>query len=230
MENIFSFGLEGDELHQKLGGGLPKNSIMLIEGPMGLGKSIMAQRITYGVLVNNISVSYLSTELSVVSFLNQMESLKYDIKDKFFSGYFKVVSLFSPLREIDFEENLIDKFVKARELFESDVVVIDTLNDVLFKKDGLKECLDLINTFKKIVGMGKSIVICVDPESLNDKMFSLLKGVCEVHIALEERELYGNKMSYIVVRRFNCAQGEVEKEIPFKVRAGIGIVVELASQ
>ena len=67
-KNVFKINLEGDELHVKLGGGLPKSSIILIEAPAGLGKSVLAQRFTYGALINDVSVSYISSELTVQSF------------------------------------------------------------------------------------------------------------------------------------------------------------------
>ncbi|MCA9478567.1 MAG: hypothetical protein KC535_05460, partial [Nanoarchaeota archaeon] len=42
--------IKRDELHRNIGGALPKNSLILVEGVDGSGKSIMAQRIAYGCL------------------------------------------------------------------------------------------------------------------------------------------------------------------------------------
>lgn len=230
MESIFKIELEGDEFHLKLGGGIPKNSIVLIEALPGIGKSVLAQRFAYGTLVNGNSVSYISTELPVVGFLNQMDSLRYDIHNMFLSGQLKFISIFPAMRKVEFKENLIAKVLQAKKIFDSDIVVFDTLSEMLVKNDmDLKECFDLVSTFKKIITSGKSIILTADPSTINTNLMNFLRGLSEVHITMEEREMYGNKMYYIIVKRFNGAKGDVEKEIPFKVRAGVGIVIELAS-
>jgi archaellum biogenesis ATPase FlaH len=61
--------LPRDELSMNLGGGLPKNSLMLASGPDGAGKSIFAQRLCYGFLRNKTSVTYISSELDTIAFV-----------------------------------------------------------------------------------------------------------------------------------------------------------------
>jgi flagellar protein FlaH len=50
MKKIMSVHLERDELNRNLGGGMPVNSLILIEGKDGAGKSIVSQRLCYGLL------------------------------------------------------------------------------------------------------------------------------------------------------------------------------------
>ena len=49
--------LERDELADRLGGGLPKGALCVIEGEYGTGKSIILERMLYGFLKNNARVS-----------------------------------------------------------------------------------------------------------------------------------------------------------------------------
>lgn len=229
-ESVFDIGLEGDELHQKLGGGIPKSSIVLIEGPSGIGKSIVAQRMLYGVLKHDIKATYVSSEMTVTGFINQMESLRYEITSKFFNKDLKVVSLFHPLRKIELQGTILDKILGSRELLESDVIMFDTLSEIFIKdKMDHDKCFSVLSDLKKITASGKSILVCIDPAIMDKNLLELLRRSCEVYIFLEERELYGKKLNYMIVKRFTGAKLEVEKEIGFKVRAGIGIVLEIAA-
>lgn len=230
METVYNIELEGDELHIKLGGGLPKNSIILIEAPMGIGKSVLAQRFSYGLLKNKGSVSYISSEMTVQSFLNQMDSLRYDIRQKFLDGDLKFITMFPSLGKITFKENLIKNLFRSKKLLDSNLIIIDSLNDFLLKNDStLEDSFQLISQLKKITSTGKTIVLCVEPNEISRQVLTNLQNSSDVHISMYEREQYGTKLNILEVKRFSGAARDVEKELPFKVRAGVGIVVELAS-
>src|SRR3989344_7611630 len=79
--DIYDISLERDELTRSIGGSLPKQSIILIEGIDGTGKSIIAQRFCYGLIKNGTTVPYVGTEFSTMEFIKQMNSLSYNIED-----------------------------------------------------------------------------------------------------------------------------------------------------
>ncbi|MFT4343464.1 MAG: ATPase domain-containing protein [Candidatus Woesearchaeota archaeon] len=230
MENAYSFELKGDELHLKLGGGIPKSSMVLIEGVNGIGKSIFAQRFTFGALQNGHSVSYISTELPIAGFLNQMDSLRYGIRQEFLSGQLKFISLFPAFGNITFEPHMVKNIVASEEIFKSDIIVIDCLNDLLVRSDmDLKSCFELVERLKKIVSLGRAVVLCVEPNLIDKRLLPLLEGTSDIFLYLEEVEQYGNKLNILHVKRFSGALGELEKQIIFRVRPGIGLIVEIAS-
>lgn len=230
MVQLFDFSLKGDELHQKLGGGLPKSSFMLITAPFGLGKSILSQRITHGLLTNNHTVSYISTELPVAGFINQMSSVRYDVKSHLITKNLRFVSIFPSTHRISYNESLIHTLDPTDEVFESEVIIFDTFNELMLKKDAsIHECFDLLTLFKSIIAQNKSIVFCVDPDSVSTEFFKMLQSASDAYLNLVEVEQYGNKTKQIQVVRYNSAVGNVEPVMAFKVRPGIGIVVELAS-
>lgn len=231
MVEAFKIGMKGDELHTKLGGGIPRNALVLIEAPNGVGKSILSQRFTYGAIVNNHAVSYISSELSLIAFMNQMTSLNYDIKMPLITKQLKFVSLFPALANVNFKPNLMQNLLSSREIFDSNIIIIDTLSELLMKDHmDLDESFNLLSFFKKIVTQDKTIIFSIDPGAPESKFISLLRSVSDVYLRMEEREQYGNKIKVLKVERFSGATEEVEQEIAFNVKAGIGIVVELASQ
>lgn len=230
MGRVHRIDLENDELHTKLGGGIPKSSIMLIEGDIGRGKSILSQRITYGAIKNEHKVSIISSEMTVTSFMNQMNSLKYDIESAFINKRLKFASIFPGIGSVTFKPNLIDDFMKSKELFDADIIIFDRLGELMLKKGlSLDDCYKLLETFNKMTTSGKTIIFCIDPNDIDDMFHRVLKGNAGVYIVMDQKELYGNVLNLLRVERYIGASGEVEKELPFKVRAGIGLVVELSS-
>lgn len=79
VEELLKIELKGDELHRRLGGGIPAGTIMLVEGDRGSGKSIFVQRLLYGFLMNGYTASYISSQYTTVEYIKQMESLGYGI-------------------------------------------------------------------------------------------------------------------------------------------------------
>jgi len=230
LSTTFDISLPGDELHTKLGGGIPRSSVCLIEGTAGMGKSILIQRFCYGLNRNNVSISYISSEHSIQGFLNQMDSLRYEIRTDFLKGQFKFITLFPSIGQITFEPDMIKKIFASQKLLDSQVIVIDSLNDILIKNDtALSEAFTAVSMFKKLTSTGKSIIISIDPTTISKQVLQILQNISDVHIHMTEREQYGNKINLLQVKRFMGAANDVDKELPFKVRAGIGIVVELAS-
>ena len=50
-----------DELGRSIGGGIPENSLIIMEGQEGAGKSAIAQRIMFGLLENGYTGTYIRT-------------------------------------------------------------------------------------------------------------------------------------------------------------------------
>jgi len=226
----YQISLEGDELNKKLGGGLPQGGIILIEAPNGLGKSILSQRFTYGLLQNSTTVSYFSTELPVAGFISQMESVGYTIKQDFLNKDLKFVSIFSNMVPVNNFDNLIEDVVKHKEFMDSDVIVIDALSDFLVNRDlTKKESFKLLRDFKKATMSEKTLIITVDPDEVNEHIHTLLQSTSTVYLQMRTEEQFGNKVNLLSVKRFNVAQGTLENNLTFKVRPGVGIVVEIAS-
>jgi len=79
-DNLLSLGMgDRDRLNKELGGGIPRGSIVLIEGDYGAGKSALSQRFSYGLVEEGASATLMSTELTVRGFIDQMHSLEYDV-------------------------------------------------------------------------------------------------------------------------------------------------------
>jgi len=137
---LFSIGLkERDRLDKELGGGMPPGSIVLMEGDYGAGKSAISQRFSYGLCEEGHTVTFLSTELTVGSFLEQMNSLDYDMVDHMLDE--NILFLHADIGESkntfsddggdDDRKDLLKRLMEAEVMWESDVIIIDTFDAIL---------------------------------------------------------------------------------------------------
>ena len=243
--NQYSLGLDGhDRLTKELGGGLPRGAIVLIEGDYGAGKSVMAQRFSYGLNLEDVVVTLISTELDTRGFLDQMHSLDYDMVGPLIDEEF----LFIPA-EIDAggaltgqdkeRKELLRKLMEADTLWQADVIIVDTFdailrNDPQFEalvrqNEERQAALEIISFFREITSKGKTVVLTVDPSTVDEEAIGPFRSIADVYFELEMVEVGNDVRRNIFVKRFAGMGEQVGDRVGFSVRSGIGIVIESRS-
>jgi len=245
--NIRSLGLEDhDRLNKELGGGIPRGSIVLMEGDYGAGKSAISQRMTYGFCEEETTVSFLSTELTVSGFLDQMHSLSYDVVDHLL--YERLLFLHANLDsggvlsggdDGESRMDLLTRLMDAETMWTADVIVIDTFdailrNDPTFealirKNEERQAALEIISFFRDMISEGKIIVLTVDPSTVDGDAIGPFRAIADVFIELEMVEVGNDVRRQISVKRFAGMGEQVGDTIGYSVRSGTGIVIESRS-
>ena len=247
--DLYSIGLGArDRLNKELGGGIPPGSIVLVEGEYGAGKSAMSQRFSYGLCEEGTMVTLLSTELTVGSFLEQMNSLDYDMVDHMLDenilflhaaiGDSKNTFTMDDTEEDDRRE-LLRRLMEAEVMWDSDVIVIDTFdailrNDPKFEalvrqNEERQAALEIISFFRDIISEGKVVILTVDPTTLDEEAIGPFRSIADVFIELEMVEVGNETRRQINVLRFAGMGEQVGDTIGFSVRSGTGIVIESRS-
>jgi len=245
---LLSIGLkERDRLNKELGGGLPPGSIVLVEGDYGAGKSAISQRFTYGLCEEGHTVTYLSTELTVGSFLEQMHSLDYDMVKHILNE--NVLFLHADIGDSkntfaasggDGErKELLRRLMEAELMWTSDVIIIDTFdailrNDPKFEalvreNEERQAALEIISFFRDIISDGKVVMITVDPTTLDEEAIGPFRSIADVFLELEMIEVGNDVRRQISVLRFAGMGEQVGDTIGYSVRSGTGIVIESRS-
>jgi flagellar protein FlaH len=247
QNDLFSIGLkERDRLDKELGGGLPPGSIVLIEGDYGAGKSAISQRFTYGLCEEGHTVTMLSTELTVGSFLEQMNSLDYDMVDHMLDE--NVLFLHADIGDSnnfsggggdDDRKELLRRLMEAEVMWDSDVIVIDTFdailrNDPKFEalvreNEERQAALEIISFFRDVISQGKVIALTVDPTTLDEEALGPFRSIADVFLELEMVEVGNDVRRQISVMRFAGMGEQVGDTIGYSVRSGTGIVIESRS-
>ncbi|WP_299234957.1 ATPase domain-containing protein [Natronomonas sp.] len=245
--NIRSLGLDDhDRLNKELGGGIPRGSIVLMEGDYGAGKSAISQRMAYGFCREGTTVSLLSTELTVSGFLDQMNSLSYDVVDHlldeellFLHADLDTGGVLSGDSEEDSRMDLLTRLMDAETMWTADAIIIDTFdailrNDPTFeslirKNEERQAALEIISFFRDMISEGKIIILTVDPSTVDGDAIGPFRAIADVFIELEMVEVGNDVRRQVNVKRFAGMGEQVGDTIGFSVRSGTGIVIESRS-
>ena len=231
MSELMKIDIPRDELGRSMGGGLPSSSLILLEGNEGAGKSAISQRLTYGLLKNDLSVAYISTELNTMGFVEQMSSLDYNITDYLLFEKVIFIPLFPFLGKRELTDQFIDRIMKSKVLFEKDLIIFDTFSFLLIHSNVSQEKLfEFIKFLKKINSLGKTVIFCVDKDHGVDPKFStLMKSISDIYWSVEAKVFAGQLVRVINIHRFKRAGDTIGSAIPFKIEPGRGLAIEIAS-
>ena len=246
--NLYSLGLEDhDRLNYELGGGIPRGSIVLIEGDYGAGKSALSQRFSYGLCKEGYKVTLLSTELTVRGFIDQMYSLSYNVEEQLLNE--DLMFLHADIdtgnalsREPETEgqrKELLNRLMNAETMWNADAVIIDTFdailrNDPMFEalvrqNEERQAALEIISFFRDIVSQGQIVVLTVDPSTVDEEAIGPFRAIADVYLEIQMIEVGNDVRRNIAVKRFAGMGEQVGDSIGFSVRSDAGIVIESRS-
>lgn len=236
----YRINLERDELSDRLGGGIPHGSLVIIEGEFGTGKSILLQRLLYGLLKNQAKVTVVSTELTTLHFIEQMHSLEYAVDEHIFNRSLLFLPVYPVLGFRGRKTDLMDRLLNAKRMYDSDVIAIDAFSQLVkdwvkalgadaderFKEERIEDALYL---FKLLNAKGKSVILTLQPGDMPDDIASALKAAADVYLSLRLDSVGGVVSRSIFVRRFSRAEKNVADIVPFRVEPKSGFIVEIKS-
>ena len=230
MGEVYKLQIPRDDLHDQLGQGIPSGTITLVEGAHGNGKSAILERLTYGFLSNNYSVTYISTELTVKDFIDQMYSLDYPISTPLLEGRLLFIPAYPLVGHARNRKDFLGMLMGAEDLFRSDVVIIDTFSSLVSNSlKGEENSLDVLSFFKKLAGLGKSIIVSVDPTELGEHVLAPFRSDSHIYLSIMVTQIGGMISRSIMVKRFANTQFRVAPIIGFRIEPNIGMVIEITS-
>lgn len=234
---LLSFQTDRDELCERFGGGIPRGSLVVLEGEYGAGKSIVVQRLAYGLVKSGTSVCLVSSELTTAGFIDQMRSLDYDLDREFLEERFVFLSvhpMFAPRAPVP---DVLRRILEARRMYEKDVIIFDCFSKFLadhLRTHGrsgraISAMEAVLHLFKRLTSMGKTVVLTFETGQVEPEVATIFKETADMLLSLRF-DLVGNTASRrIVVHRISRAKGRFGDIIGFRVEPGVGIVIEIKS-
>lgn len=227
---MLNYTMKRDELGRNTGGYLARGSIVLIEGVPTGGKSIFAQRIAYGLLENGHTVSYISTELNLIGFVKQMESLNYPSSNYIINSDLLFISLLPQMGNTLLKKNMFTELLTSKRIYEKDCVIIDLVDDFMIDRDiDAETCFKISKMLKRISAIGKTTIMCIDPAQVSPKFLDIMRSISDCYFTMEAKMVLGNMLRIINIQRYKMAIGEINLIVPFRVIPGTGMSVEIAS-
>ncbi|MDY6984832.1 MAG: ATPase domain-containing protein [Candidatus Thermoplasmatota archaeon] len=230
---MYEIDLDRDRMGQRLGGGFPKGSLVLMMGPFGSGKSILCQRFTYGFLKHDHSVTYTSTELTTKGFIEQMGSLDYPVESYIYHRKLLYIPVYPIIGRAADRSGFLTKLLgpRAKALYLNETIVIDSLSSLIGQDlESKKRALDVLSFFKKLAETkNRCVIMTVDPAEMPDEILLTFKAVCDVFLTVETVIAEGGDVLHrLTVNRFLNPERRITGTTMFRVEPHAGTVVEIA--
>ena len=223
-EDGFNFELDQDSLADSMGLKLPSRSLMVVTAEVGGGKSLICQRLTFGLLENGAKVVYVTNELTTRGWIEQMHSIGYWVTDHIKSGKLLVVSSFGTVAE-EVENVTIDVLFDSEGLKVSDVIIIDSLSEL---SKGVNATA-LLSKLRKFCSKGHTVIVTCDPHQMDADFVQQLRATSEVALDLQTAIIGGAMTRTIVVTRYLRAAGPLQSTIGWRVEPGMGFIVDITA-
>ena len=228
VEDGYEFTLEQDSLSNAMGARLPNRSLWMVQGEVGGGKSLISQRLIYGLLENGSKVLVVTTELTTRGWIEQMESIGYPVTEYIASGMLLVFSQFGVIAE---SKDGVDMFdvLDSDAIEKADVVVIDSASALLPKGLDNSGQMQVLQKLRRVCSESRSLLLTVDPTEMDEKLLHKLRTSCEVLLDMNAGFVGGEIKRTIVVTRFLRAAGPVQASVGWRVEPYMGFIVDITA-
>ncbi len=226
---VFSVQIHNDEFHKKLGGGLPPGTIALIKGGHGSGKSVICQRMVYGMLNNDVEISYVSTQLTTTDFVKQMLSLGYNIVHSIIKGKLTFFPVYPLINEIKERGDYTRRLISAKSIFEKEVIFIDSFSSLIKFDIDENAVVDLMGFLKRVVATGKAVVLTAVEDELPNPVMNEVESCSSLIIETTTKKVGTDLKNIMLIKKYNFAASQYSKQTAFRVEPKIGLVVEIAA-
>ena len=218
--DIISTG--SNEIDRRLGGGIPKSSLMLVEGDEGAGKSTVAQQLIWGGLNDGLKTSIYTTEQNINSLLRQMASLGQDVTEFFLMHELEVYPMvISPDQEDP--ETLFEKLgIHMKNNVDSDIIVVDSLTTFVSQSGG-DQIQDFFSNCKSLCEKGKVVICTVHAKAFDEEFLLRIRSLCDAYLRLTVHSAGNSLIKAMEVAKIRGAEMQTGNITGFDVEPGLGI-------
>ena len=218
------------EVDEKLGGGIPVGSLCLIEGHSDAGKSTLCHHLTYGTLQSGeSSVAYYTTENTVKSLVNQMNSLSLFTMDYLLADHLRVYPL--TFRNILKDGRkpftlLSNHFAKLPKKFK--LVIVDSIT-MLVSHSNPVSIIDFFSTCKSLCDADRSIVLVSHSYAFEEDMISRTRSLCDARFRLRLEQVGDRMVKLMEVLKVRGADRPTGDVVSFDIEPKVGMrIIPLA--
>ena len=211
-----------------MGARLPNRSLWMVQGEVGGGKSLVSQRLIFGLLENGSKVLVITTELTTRGWIEQMESIGYPVTEYIANGRLLIFSRFGVIAETKEGVDLFD-VLESEAIEKSDVVVVDSASALMPTGLDTSQQLIALQKLRRVCSDSRSILLTIDPSEMDEKLLHKLRSSCEVLLDLNAGFVGGEIKRTIVVTRFLRAAGPVQASVGWRVEPYMGFIVDITA-
>ncbi|HLF04767.1 MAG TPA: response regulator [Dehalococcoidia bacterium] len=212
-------------LEQKLGGGLPLNSLTLMEGAASAGKSVLCQHLAFGALEGGFDTAYFTSEHSKESLVKQMNSLALDVAEHLYGERLKVLSVPAP-KKGEAGGPLLEGLAETMEALPAryKFIEVDTITG-LASAGGESAVIAFFTACRGMCNQGRTVVAVIHSYAFGSEMFTRLHDLCDGHLRVRSETVGGKAVKTVEVRKINSSDLDDNNMVSFEVVPNMGMKV-----
>ena len=225
--------LDNGELDRIIGG-FPIPSLNLLERENDTGKSVFAQEVAWSALNAGFTVRYITTEMTVISLVKQLEALSFNVRSQFILGSLRVTAFHS--RGIDWDEQVASNYLSLMLNFikkkgAADVIIFDSLTFIVTHSSE-KDLLSFLSELRNYVDTKSRVIfITLHPYAFDSNLLVRIRSICDGHVMFRVKTMPSGEMARsLEVLKLRGATKAQNNTCAFKVEPNIGIRVLPFSQ
>lgn len=207
------------ELDSKVGGGIPRGSLTLIEGDSGAGKSVLAQQLIWGSLQDGFQATLFTSENTVKSLVRQMQSLNLDVLDLLLLNRLKVYPIEVARLGASAPQALLQAVESERY---RDMIFVDSLTAAIAGCSD-QEVLALFEAYKRICSSGTTVLVILHSHGVTKDLVIRLRSLCDAHLQLRTEEMGQKLVRALEVTKVRGAEKSTGNLVTFEVEPGWGM-------
>jgi len=219
------------ELDDKLGGGIPVGSMVMVEGHSDAGKSVLCQHLAHGTLSESeTSVAYYSTENTIKSLIAQMDSLSLNTIDYFLADRFRIYPLAfhsGSMKDGKKPFTLMARhFARLPEQFK--LVIVDSVT-LLISHSNPVSIIDFFSECKEICDQGRSLVLVAHSYAFEEDILARTRSLCDARFRLKLEQMGDRLVKIMEVLKVHGAERPTGDVVSFDIEPKLGIrIIPLA--
>lgn len=230
LPKVIRIGDELIPLEKKLGGGIPIESLTLVEGAATTGKSVLCQHLTFGALGNGHKVAYFSSQLDAKSFAIQMNSIGLDVSKYPREEKLSLFSIQNPIPGEDAGSLLgalgLDIGYVA---IEYDFIVVDNITELALSSQP-QSIMAFFSSCKRACSQGATIVVVAQPYAFDSSTIARLRSLCDSHFSLRVGKIRDKLVRMLEVVKVDNVEPNRDNVISFQVEPKVGMRIIPFSQ
>lgn len=210
------------EIDEKMGGGIPKGSLTLIEGESSAGKSMMAHQIIWGSLRNELRAAIYTTENTYQSLITRMDSLNLDVLDRVLLGrllIFPAQTTRSGRKPTEIFDILLEDIVTHDDV---DLVVVDSITSFMLHTE-ITQAITFFEDCRRLCDQGRTIINVVHSYAFDEGALLRIRSMCDAHLNLRIEEIGDQIINVLEIGKIRGAHKTADNLISFSIEAGIGM-------
>jgi flagellar protein FlaH len=225
-EQLLKFG--NAELDRRLGG-VPRQSLVLIEGANDSGKTSFTQQLAYGVLSNGLRLAYVSTEDVSSEIIRNMESLSWNVSDYYIEGSFQITAINT--LGIDWEGEISKYYLVSlanylrKRMDRFDFVIVDSITQFVTHAQPT-DVLDFFDFCRSLVDEdGKSVAVTLHPYAMGVDLVTRIRSFCDCQFTLEKKVFRDKNVLTLTIKKLKGASRTAGDMLTFEVSPAYGLKI-----